>query len=276
MKLLIDADIITYILASACNNNQWNYQGTLYTSKKKVSKIAQGHEDEILFQPDPEPIEVLEKTINSYMDELLSYLPMYDYTLFLTSKGNFRNNIATILPYKGNRDGKIKPFHFQNVRDYLLRYYNAQLSHPSLETDDEISMRSDKEGRTIICSTDKDFLQLEGMHFNLTTRECSYVDSISALRNFYTQVLLGDTADNIPGVYGIGPKSVYVKTINMMEEEEDMYKYCLEVYLKHYRGYAEDFLIENIMLLYLVRNEEAYWKESKYLKPDSTYWKESA
>ena len=275
MKLLIDADVLVYIISSAVNNNMWNYQGRIFHSKYKANKACEkAGEDKsnIIYCPQPESREDTRSTLNSYIDDLLSIFPLYDYTFFLNSEGNFRYGVGTILKYKDNRKDKVRPFHFQYVRDYLLQYYDAFLSHPVLETDDEISMRHKPNGETLIISVDKDFYQLEGMNYDINKRECRYINKIEALRNFYTQVLVGDTADNIPGLYRVGAKNVAVLKMKDMDTEESLFHHCLDMYEKYYGSYAPQFMLEVIKLLYLVREEDAYWKKYYNINPEHKYW----
>ena len=71
---------------------------------------------------------------------------------------------------------------------------------------------------------------------------------------FYTQLLTGDTADNIPGVQGIGPKKAD-KILEGLEDEYEMYEACLNAY----QGDLE-FLVENAQLLWLRREEGQMWQ----------------
>jgi hypothetical protein len=153
-----------------------------------------------------------------------------------------------------------------------MKYYSAYIASDHLETDDEISRLHSTNGDTIIVSTDKDFLQLEGMHFNPNTKECYYVSCEEALRNFYKQVIIGDSADAIPGIYGIGEKSTHVRRLWSMTEEEDMFNLVLDLYKAHYRSYAQKFIKENLILLYLVRDDYAYWRD--YFNLNHRYWEE--
>jgi 5'-3' exonuclease len=58
---------------------------------------------------------------------------------------------------------------------------------------------------TIICSIDKDLLQIPGRHFNFVKGTSQEVSELEGLRHFYKQLLIGDTSDNVFCVRGIGP-----------------------------------------------------------------------
>lgn len=54
--------------------------------------------------------------------------------LFLTGKGNYREYVASIQEYKGNRIQE-KPFYYQDIRDYLVNVHKAQVI-TGMEADD--------------------------------------------------------------------------------------------------------------------------------------------
>ncbi len=75
---------------------------------------------------------------------------------------------------------------------------------------------------------------------------------------FYTQVLTGDNADNIKGLYGVGPKKA-AKLLEGCETEQDLYVAVLQAYAGD-----EDRVIENARLLWLRRYEGQLWEPPKW------------
>lgn len=126
------------------------------------------------------------------------------YSMYLGGTGNFRNDIATIKPYKGNRPAK--PIHYQAVRDYLIEYWGAELVD-GMEAEDKASIEylKDPENRCLV-HIDKDLDQVPGLHYNWKTDGgISYtISKADANLNFWTQVLTGDPTDSIVGLPGIG------------------------------------------------------------------------
>lgn len=55
--------------------------------------------------------------------------------IYLTGKGNFREKIAEQRGYKANRLDKVKPFHYENLKGYLIAVYGAQV-YDGMEADD--------------------------------------------------------------------------------------------------------------------------------------------
>lgn len=185
--------------------------------------------------------------------------------LFLTGKGNFRNTLATIKPYKGNRNEFDKPAHLQAVRDYLVDKWGASLSE-GCEADDSIAIESTRlRDECVIVSIDKDLDQLPGMHYNWRRKEIYEVDEREGWRNFYKQMLVGDTTDNIPGLPGIGPAKAD-KLLKDYSKPGAMWGGVYRAYHSHYGHHYGDTeltlgeaLLEIGNLLYLWRKPDDSW-----------------
>ena len=121
------------------------------------------------------------------------------------------------------------------VRKYLIEMDFAK-SCEVWEADDLIADRcaeTEVEDR-IVLSIDKDMKQIEGFHFDYWRPRSTYDDQgnrivhrcrgLSVMTEedsnmfFWTQMLVGDGADNIKGVKGIGPKTAE----KLLKEEEDL------------------------------------------------------
>jgi hypothetical protein len=204
------------------------------------------------------------------------------YRLYLTSddRSNFRIQTATIKEYKGNRKTE-KPFWYQTIRNYLILERDAEIVR-FMEADDALgvaqceSLHHQAQGledprypkvpdwdTTIICSLDKDLDTIPGWHYNWHKKEKYYVDDIQALRNFYCQLLVGDTADNIHGLSGVGPRSKYLDNIQNCDTEVEMFKIARTMYEKYYGNYWADFLEENFKLLWIKRTMEGSCPEEE-------------
>ena len=127
---------------------------------------------------------------------------------YLTGKGNFREELATIAKYKGNRDKTEKPVHYQAVRDYFVEEWGAQIIE-GIEADDEVSIRAWELWRNppdeyVIATIDKDLDQIPGWHYDYKKHVFYDVDQLDGELFFYAQILSGDATDNIKGCYRIG------------------------------------------------------------------------
>jgi 5'-3' exonuclease len=174
-----------------------------------------------------------------------------DYRVYLTGKGNFRNDIAVTAPYKGNRKDKEKPVHLEAIRKYLIEKWNAVVSEGE-EADDLIAIDATSTPDSIIVSLDKDFQQVPCRHYNFNKRELTSVTEQEGLLFFYRQIIMGDKADNIVGVYGIGDK----KSQKLLEglSEIEMFNKCVELLE------SEERVIENARLLWLRREPNQTWE----------------
>jgi len=184
---------------------------------------------------------------------------------YLTGKGNFRYEVAKTTPYKGNRKDVVKPTNLPLARQHLMDKWGAVVSQGE-EADDLIgiaSARGDPE-TTVICSQDKDFLTINSWMFNFVKGTWVYSTEVDALRYFYSQVLTGDRADNILGLFRIGPKKADA-ILKGLTTEEDLLDACLKAYQDHptLEGNPYERLIENARLLHLRRYEGQIWEAPK-------------
>jgi 5'-3' exonuclease len=172
---------------------------------------------------------------NDMVESILNATHADEYELWLSGKGNFRYNIYP--EYKANRTGSYRPKWEKLVKDYLTEEWKANWSD-GCEADDMVGVRQCELKNTIIAHMDKDINMIPGMHYGwpltrlgkLIKAEKTYeVTDEEALYNFYYQLIVGDTTDNIPGVRGAGP----VKAIKLLQEytsEEDRFNVIRDLY----------------------------------------------
>lgn len=227
-KILIDGDIFAYRAAFSCEDQD------VEDALDKVDDLIQW----------------------SIYSCILEY-DIEDYQVFLTGKGNFRYDIATTAEYKGNRKEVEKPQHLESIRKHMVKNWEAIVSKGE-EADDLIGIAATKGGKeSIIVSIDKDMLQIPCRHYNPNKKEFTVVDDFDGLKFFYTQILTGDRADNIKGIYGVGPAKAN-KMLMDCQTEADLYEECLHQY-----GGEEDRVIENARLLWLRRYPNQLWEPPK-------------
>lgn len=220
MIALIDSDILCYRVGFATNED---------TPETALSTMAIFLEDLLLFD----------------------LLDTDGHELYLTGKDNYRKDIAVTAPYKGNREKVEKPVHLPLLRDYLVTAWGATVSEGQ-EADDDIAIRATELGEDcIIVSLDKDFKQVPGWHYNFVKKEKTHVSAEDGLRFFYSQILTGDNADNIKGIFRVGP----VKAAKMLEKaktEQELYAVCVE-------AMGPERVLENARLLWLRRKPNEMW-----------------
>lgn len=213
-----------------------------------------------------ESFELAKHRVNELLDLLLTKTEADGYRFYIGGKENFRKNIYP--EYKGNRT-QPKPIHLDALREYAVNELNAEITEHELETDDYLGIY--QHNNTIICSLDKDLLQIPGRHYRwaISTSKWSKDEEwhtqteIEGLRLFYEQCLKGDASDNVKGVEGIGEKKAK-KILEKCETEQEMINTCLF----HYP--SEDEFLMNAQCLYILRSfDDSYLKRYERVTNES-------
>ena len=124
-------------------------------------------------------------------------------------RGNFRNDLAS--DYKANRkelDADLRVA-LNYAHSYMVDELGA-IPADGMEADDLVSIWATEardEGRDyVVAGIDKDLLQIQGDHYNYNKKTHQTISRDEGNLNLMRQCLIGDTADNIAGIKGIGPK----------------------------------------------------------------------
>lgn len=191
------------------------------------------------------------------MRKILTACDTDQYRAFLSGGDNFRYKIDP--SYKANRKDKVDPRWREDLKEFLVLEWGAEVTD-GIEADDALGIHQNED--TIICSIDKDLLQIAGKHYNFVKDEFQEVTELQGLQWFYQQMLIGDTSDNIVGVKGIG-KVKAEKAIAKLEKEEEMYYTVRSLYKDDER------FLRNGKLLHIMRKENDIWQPPPHL---STYY----
>ena len=263
----IDGDILVYRAASVGQHVYYDiYEDEELVDTFEYHKEAKGYlkDQSEFFMVDTTLYEIRPRTVffeekealaafDMQMKALKNNLKADKYKLYLTGKGNYREEVATVLKYKGNREHTEKPYWFYNVRDYAIKKYGAIVVDGN-EADDACSviayrgyLANPQNPTTVCASVDKDLRNTPGYHYHLDKDdEPQLVTLEEANRGFYQQLLKGDkTVDNIPGCQGLS-KAIANKygvrkiaTIgdkgaeSLLEDcvsERELYERCYEIY----------------------------------------------
>ena len=206
---------------------------------------------------------IVRSRVDQLVDRIVEATKADEIKCYLTASGKqgFRYEVAP--DYKGNRT-QPKPRHYALIKNYLIEEYKAE-EQTYLECDDRLAIEQCKaeEGTTMIASIDKDMLQVPGYHYRwpimrkgevVKNEQFIYVDEVEGLRSFYKGLLVGDVADNIVGVQGIG-KVGAAKLLDNLDNEEDMFTVVRDLYED------DDRFLRNGRLMWLFRNEDDDWKK---------------
>jgi 5'-3' exonuclease len=195
----------------------------------------------------------IKKKLDQTVSNIMSDLEGGTGKIAIKGKGNFRKDIFP--EYKGNRKKELteqeKEF-FAYAYNYLENNWNAVPAH-GMEADDLLAIWSTEEAG-IIVSIDKDMLQVPGLHFNTRKKEYQSVNEEEASLTLHTQVLMGDSVDNIAGLRGIGKVKAakVMANVPMSQHLSAVKKFWQESFG---RGW-EDNLQLNMDLVYLKRTPE--------------------
>lgn len=207
---------------------------------------------------DDEPLEYALATVRSTIHNIQDKFPDRDGVgaFFLTGKGNFRDKVATIQTYKGNRDPANKPKYYSEIRQYMIDHHQTVVVD-GMEAEDQcgIDQYACKDRSTVIVGVDKDLLCIPGYHYNPVKDTMQYVTLPQANEHFWTQVLTGDRTDNIRGIDGLGPVKAK-KIIDLCERDWiKMQEVVLREYRKQHGDDAERAMDETAKLIWILRKE---------------------
>lgn len=226
---LIDGDLVCYRSAASCEPTK--------------AKALQ------------EPLEFALGRLDDVMHRILATWGAAEFRAFISGPDNFR---YTIDPnYKANRRDKPRPEWLEPCRERLVTHWGAVVSD-GIEADDNLGIAQTE--HTIICSLDKDLLQVPGQHWNWVREEHKIVNEHTGWVNFYTQLIMGDKSDNIQGYDGkmrqVVPKFLqpYIDNLCRSSGPQEMYKVVADIY-----ELGEESLHRNAQLLYIQRREGDMW-----------------
>ena len=196
--------------------------------------------------------------LDELLDNILNKTEATTYRAFLSSPTNFRKDIYP--EYKANRIKHVKPKYLRDLQEYSLEKLNAEIAPDGLEADDALAINQTED--TIICSLDKDLLQVPGKHFSWEingkgwSRPDTFTDQteLEGLRLFYKQCLKGDPSDNVKGVEGLGEKRASVLLMDCTSALE-MFNKVRDLY-----GNDDEFNM-NASVLWILRSIDDNWKD---------------
>jgi DNA polymerase-1 len=239
MKALIDGDILLYSIGSLKDEATGEFLSWPLTLARLDGKIKQI---------------VREAGADSYV-------------IYVSGPDNYRIPYATIKPYKGHRPEE-KPHHYNNIKNYFKGTKNHEVIFTDgIEADDAMGIEQSRniimngyyESSTIICTRDKDLDMIPGWHYKWhhgdeKKKEPYIVTQEEGMKWFFKQLLTGDSADNILGLFGIGDK----KADKMLDDAETQdtqgwYNKVHKEYSRRFGSYAMAFILETAILLWILR-----------------------
>lgn len=255
------------------------FLGNFKNKTQAYDQLSDGDiRDTLRFEPkvEPKPWKQVVSIGKAMIRNILDGSGCDKYRIYVDGQGNFRHDIANIKPYKGTRSG-VKPFYYDRIEKWLIEDMKAVVIE-DIECDDAVCIAMNhgfKKGLKYVgATTDKDARGTVGWLYNYDKMdEPEFIDVISAERAFYTQMLTGDSIDNIQGCRQAGAACKEAKLIAKSEDVQEMFELVSQKYIdkavksglvRSYRDDSQisvvDEFLENARLLRMIT-----WKDPKKL-----------
>jgi len=257
---LIDADGLVYATGAVSETVYYTIEDLRFDYKSQANEHADEiglPRDAIERNVDAQPASHALNAIRTTVEAVIEQTQAEQVEIYLSNLDgdNFRNLIYP--DYKKQRKHSERPVHFKAIRNWLLVSQNAIVTH-GLEPDDLMAIRA-QELTTLgtpftIVTNDKDMMQIPGDHYNWSKHTFKTVKPWDAMYSLYTQILVGDSIDNVKGCPGIGPAKART-ALKGATTEEELLDATFEAYKKAYSGdeaKAKELMVLNIKLVRLV------------------------
>ena len=162
-------------------------------------------------------VEIARYRFDEMSDGILVDTDATEFQIYLSDRAENNWRYAVYPQYKANRAKLPRPRHLEALKEYAVTKWGAKIAIGQ-EADDALGIEQmsrvkrnsdDLEfswhAQSVVCSIDKDLMQIPGQHYNFVKKEWKDVSRTEGLLNFYKQILIGDSSDNIGGCQGIGP-----------------------------------------------------------------------
>lgn len=224
MHALIDGDILVYRAAFAAERTHYScyaidpeegrpeprpfWDDYDYHAMRAHAK-EHGYEDyEVVKRKEVDPEHIAIHNVNEMMKRIVLSLEdvfqesLETFIALSTGTETFRHKAFP--NYKASRKEMPKPVHYDAVRDHLMKEWGA-VEFKSIEADDALAIAQELgEDRTVICSIDKDLLQVPGKHYHIVEGINRIMPDQKAYLHLWKQVMTGDRTDDIPGIFRLG------------------------------------------------------------------------
>jgi len=255
MKInLLDADSIIHIVA-------YHYAAPQSFKDLLVDDSPEEQEKILMeFYNNSSPVPVIEH-VDSFLRSIFAATGSTHYHGFLghrAGSGTFRHALGVTKPYKGNR--KFSPHWTKFWKPIIIEHMVTKwgfIELSNIEADDACAIFAAHYRKLgiqyIVSSPDKDLRQIEGDHYDYKKLESEHINRKESLINLYSQVLIGDSTDNIGGCPKVGTKSPLLNNLKDFETREEMYSFVQKVYKDKN---ASDILEEQISLVYMLEEPD--------------------
>ena len=196
------------------------------------------------------PVEHALNSVKVHIEGVLSKLDAKNYYGYIGKGDSWRVGASTILKYKGDREGAVRPIHLEAIEEYLKKRHAAEEVR-ELEADDQVVMDCTADPSLILVGVDKDY---QGCTVNLFNPDKMgepekisgfgklYIGSDKKVRGegrifLYHQILSGDSSDcyfaNSASDVKWGDKSSYA-VLSKCSDDKQALQGMVDAYKKLY------------------------------------------
>jgi len=273
MRALFDADVVVFRAGFAAEKNRWflsvGGEAPEIISYKKDALLrldellpgkesrVEGEDYELWAEKYVEPLENALHLVKNIIEKALHNVECSDVDakMFLSGPTNFRYEVATTRPYKGNRDKSHRPTHEKEIRKFIRSQWDTVVCD-GIEADDGLGIHQTRYGPhdSVIISVDKDLDMIPGFKYNFVHDIHYDVSPSVAWKTFCLQLLTGDTTDNIPGLKGVG-KSKAQKMLDGLPQEEWLEECARQYASKSGQKDWFTYMTEQAQLIWIMQKE---------------------
>ena len=244
--LLIDADIVVMSVASACQQDiMWD--DDIITRHTDLSDAQR----------------TLDGVIEGYREALDDANVEIELAFSCPTRRYFRHELDAT--YKGNRKNTKPPLGLRELRAYAEGKYSSR-TKPNLEADDVLGILATTDkiipGTKIVVSTDKDLMQVPGLHLNPNDLLAGVVEVSPDMgqRFFWMQTLTGDATDGYPGCPGVGPVRA-AAILDKVPPGDPVWPHIVATYQK--AGLSEDYAVTQARLAKILTAADYDFKKQR-------------
>ena len=255
--LCIDGDILMHL---ACRYDRWQQKCKREGDVLLVEINENGYVlEEFTKEEDRKYMEESWKNFKKLLNKIQDDCWSSDFKMAVRGDNNFRDEIWP--EYKANRRRQAvknpsRRIEFVKAITELAVFEGYAVPAHGREADDLVRIWAEeciKENREhIVVTNDKDLRCIPGKFYDPKENVLFEVDAETAMANYYTQLLCGDSTDNIPGVPGLGVKGA-TNLISTLSTEEEYQEAVIANYISAYQDEWHDMLILNGKLIHIQR-----------------------
>jgi len=190
-------------------------------------------EDGRRFEYDPKTDEQLIAACETVISDTLKACDATHYIMYMKGQNTIKARLQANPDYKGNRSA-VPPLWWNLVQDTLQKSWGA-IYVDDMEVDDAVNITRLELADSFIVASDGDLLGLEGTHYNWKNREWVTKTSLEARTKFWSDMVCGQTGDNIKGIPSKGP-AFFARIYNAWEEAiAELPELVLGAYIDHFK-----------------------------------------